>query len=72
MATREQAVAQAKSWHGLKESDGSFKPIIDIYNSAAKSKITLSSKGKTLRNVQRLNTRVSRKLFRNRVNLIFN
>ena len=29
MATREQAVAQAKSWHGLKESDGSFKPIID-------------------------------------------
>lgn len=40
MATREQAVAQAKSWNGLKESDGSFKPIIDIYNSAAKSKIS--------------------------------
>ena len=43
MATREQAVAQAKSWHGLKESDGSFKPIIDIYNSAAKSKISYST-----------------------------
>lgn len=25
-------VAQAKAWLGLKESDGSFKPIIDTYN----------------------------------------
>ena len=28
-------VEQAKAWLGLKESDGSFKPIIDTYNSHA-------------------------------------
>lgn len=38
MATREQAVAQAKAWHGKKESDGSYKEIVDVYNSAAKEK----------------------------------
>jgi len=38
MATREQAVAQAKAWHGKKESDGSFKEIVDVFNSAAKEK----------------------------------
>ena len=31
--TRAQIVAQAKRWVGLKESDGSFKTIIDTYNS---------------------------------------
>lgn len=31
--TREALVAQAQSWIGLKESDGSHKKIIDIYNS---------------------------------------
>lgn len=30
--TRSQIVAQAKSWIGLKESDGSFKVIVDTYN----------------------------------------
>ena len=28
-------VEQAKAWLGLKESDGSFKVIIDTYNSQA-------------------------------------
>ena len=31
--TRAKIVAQAQSWLGLKESDGSFKVIIDTYNS---------------------------------------
>ena len=31
--TREQAVAQMQAWLGLKESNGSHKRIIDIYNS---------------------------------------
>ena len=31
--TREQLVAQAKSWLGCNEADGSFQKIIDIYNS---------------------------------------
>ena len=31
--TREKFVAQARAWLGLKESDGSHKKIIDIYNS---------------------------------------
>ena len=31
--TREQIVAQMQAWIGLKESNGSFKKIIDIYNS---------------------------------------
>ena len=31
--TREQIVAQAKSWIGCKESNGSHKKIIDVYNS---------------------------------------
>ena len=31
--TREAIVAQAQAWLGLKESDGSHKKIIDIYNS---------------------------------------
>ena len=30
--TRKQIVDQARSWLGLKESDGSFKVIIDTYN----------------------------------------
>ena len=30
--TRKQIVALAQSWVGLKESDGSHKKIIDIYN----------------------------------------
>lgn len=42
MATREQAVAQAKAWHGKKESDGSYKEIVDVYNSAAKVKAKYS------------------------------
>ena len=33
MTTREKVVATAKSYVGCKESDGSFKKIIDIYNS---------------------------------------
>ena len=28
----EKVVSQAKAWLGLKESDGSFKEIIDTYN----------------------------------------
>lgn len=32
MATREQIVKQAEAWLGRKESDGSFKEIIDTYN----------------------------------------
>lgn len=43
MATREQAVAQAKAWHGKKESDGSYKEIIDVYNSAATVKAKYST-----------------------------
>lgn len=43
MATREQAVAQAKAWHGKKESDGSYKEIVDVYNSAAKEKAKYST-----------------------------
>ena len=31
--TREKIVAQARSWIGCKESDGSHKKIIDVYNS---------------------------------------
>lgn len=31
--TREQVVAQMQAWIGLKESNGSFKKIIDLYNS---------------------------------------
>ena len=31
--TREKIVAQARSWIGCKESDGSHKEIIDVYNS---------------------------------------
>ena len=31
--TRTQIVAQAKSWLGCRESDGSHKKIIDVYNS---------------------------------------
>ena len=31
--TRDEIVAQGKAWLGLKESDGSHKKIIDIYNS---------------------------------------
>ena len=31
--TREQIVAQMQAWIGLKESNGSFKKIIDLYNS---------------------------------------
>lgn len=33
MATREQIVKQAQAWVGRKESNGTHKPIIDIYNS---------------------------------------
>ena len=33
MTTREKVVAKAKSYVGCKESDGSFKKIIDLYNS---------------------------------------
>ena len=33
MTTREKVVATAKSYVGCKESDGSFKKIIDLYNS---------------------------------------
>ena len=33
MTTREKVVAKAKSYIGCKESDGSFKKIIDLYNS---------------------------------------
>lgn len=33
--TREKIVAQARSWIGCKESDGSHKKIIDVYNSHA-------------------------------------
>lgn len=33
--TRAKIVAQARSWIGLKESDGSHKTIIDVYNSHA-------------------------------------
>ena len=33
--TREKIVAQARSWIGCKESDGSYKKIIDTYNSHA-------------------------------------
>lgn len=43
MATREQAVAQAKAWHGKKESDGSYKEIVDVYNSAATVKAAYST-----------------------------
>ena len=43
MATREQAVAQAKAWHGKKESDGSYKEIVDVYNSAATVKAKYST-----------------------------
>lgn len=43
MATREQAVAQAKAWHGKKESDGSYKEIVDVYNSAATAKASYST-----------------------------
>ena len=43
MATREQAVAQAKAWHGKKESDGSYKEIVDVYNSAAIEKAKYST-----------------------------
>lgn len=43
MATREQAVAQAKAWHGKKESDGSYKEIVDVYNSAATAKAAYST-----------------------------
>ncbi len=43
MATREQAVAQAKAWHGKKESDGSYKEIVDVYNSAATVKASYST-----------------------------
>jgi hypothetical protein len=43
MATREQAVAQAKAWHGKKESDGSYKEIVDVYNSAATAKAKYST-----------------------------
>lgn len=32
MSTREKIVAQARSWLGCKESDGSHKKIIDVYN----------------------------------------
>ena len=31
--TRDQVIAQMQAWVGLKESNGSFKKIIDIYNS---------------------------------------
>lgn len=31
--TREQVIAQMQAWVGLKESNGSFKKIIDLYNS---------------------------------------
>ena len=31
--TRDQAIAQMQAWVGLKESNGSFKKIIDLYNS---------------------------------------
>lgn len=34
--TRSKIVAQAQAWVGLKESDGSFTKIIDIYNSQTK------------------------------------
>ena len=40
MTTRQQIIDQAKSWLGLKESDGSFKVIIDTYNKGAKTKIS--------------------------------
>lgn len=33
MASRQEVVDIVNSWKGLKESDGSYKPIIDIYNS---------------------------------------
>lgn len=33
MTTREKVVETAKNWLGRKESDGSFKEIIDLYNS---------------------------------------
>ena len=42
--TRNQMVAQARSWLGCKESDGSHKRIIDVYNSH-----TPKARGYTLR-----------------------
>lgn len=38
MATRKEFVAQAKAWIGRKESDGSFKEIVDIFNSKSPMK----------------------------------
>lgn len=37
MKQRQKLINQAKSWLGCKESDGSFKEIIDVYNQAARA-----------------------------------
>ena len=37
MTKKQELIDQAKSWLGCKESDGSFKKIIDVYNQAARA-----------------------------------